>query len=319
MTWSVLLPVPDPEEPEPELLDVPVEGGHVRSIVHWQREPSPAVVLLHGLTGSGQSTWVRSITHKLLDQGYHVVRYNARGSDGTERLAEGIAHFGLIEDVDQVLRALNADRRVEGLYVVGFSMGGNKILKLAGSWGAEVPVDLRGIVAVGPATDTPVLGRRIDEERGLRIYRRSFLKDLRRMWQMNHEEFENEVDPEVWKGIRSMRELDDKIVAEAWGFESAEDYYWNVSANRSVAGLQVPTLVLASQDDFLVPIESLDPLKQIPWIRFEETARGGHCAYRARRRVQGVFGQDPDRRWAENRAIEWIRWIEGEGDGRVPA
>ncbi|MEO0478204.1 MAG: alpha/beta fold hydrolase [Planctomycetota bacterium] len=304
MTWTILWPKPEPGPPSAEPYEVPVQGGKLRGWAHWHESKRPVAVLLHGLTGSAQSTWVRRAAQRYLDAGFHVIRHNARGSDGTARMARPLNHFGLTDDVEALLRQVDADPRTHGIHVCAYSMGANQVLKVAGGWGGEVPIDLRSIVAVGPAVDTPLLARRIDELKGLRIYLRNFLKDLRKMQLEQSDEFGLSFTKEELDACKTMRSFDDLVTAPEWRYANADDYYEEASAFHSVQDLRVPTLVLASEDDFLVPFESLDPLRRVPAIRFLDTTHGGHCAFVNRR---GKTIGDPDRYWADHRALEFSR------------
>jgi len=111
------------------------------------------IVVLHGLEGSSDSNYARGIAQKGLARGMNVIRMNQRNCGGTEELAPTLYHSGLSSDVAAVTRMLVDRDRISDLALVGFSMGGNIMLKLAGEWGSGAPKELRAVAAVCPAMD----------------------------------------------------------------------------------------------------------------------------------------------------------------------
>src|SRR5581483_8302307 len=139
---------------EEQLFEVE-DGARVLCHCHWQRDRQSALTILivHGLEGSSESSYVRGTTHKAFSAGMNVVRMNVRNCGGTEHLAPSLYHSGLSADIDAVTRALISEHKLRRLALIGFSMGGNQVLKLAGEWGTEGPSELRAVVAVSPAID----------------------------------------------------------------------------------------------------------------------------------------------------------------------
>src|SRR5690242_16080787 len=122
---------------------------------HWQQPRRLALTLLivHGLEGSSESQYVLGSTAKALAAGMNVVRMNMRNCGGTEALGPTLYHSGLSADVGFIARALLAEENLPRLALLGFSMGGNLVLKLAGEWGREAPPQLRAVCAISPAVD----------------------------------------------------------------------------------------------------------------------------------------------------------------------
>ena len=122
---------------------------------HWQPERTGrmTVIILHGLEGSSLSQYVIGTGSKAWEAGMNVVRMNMRNCGGTEQLAPTLYHSGLSGDIGAVARTLIEQDCLQHLALVGYSMGGNLVLKLAGEWGIAAPTQLRAVAAVSPSTD----------------------------------------------------------------------------------------------------------------------------------------------------------------------
>src|SRR5690242_18925567 len=140
--------------PEERLFQVE-EGVQVRCLCHWlQAAPRRMTVLMvHGLEGSSESAYMLGCTQKALAAGMNVVRMNVRNCGGTEALSPTLYHSGLSADIGAVARTLIAERWLERFALVGFSMGGNLVLKLAGEWGREAPPQLKAVATVCPSIE----------------------------------------------------------------------------------------------------------------------------------------------------------------------
>src|SRR5581483_9510807 len=140
---------------------------------------SLTVVIVHGLEGSSESAYVIGTANKAWDAGMNVVRMNIRNCGGTERLCPTLYHSGLSADVGEVARTVIATEHLESIALVGFSMGGNQVLKLAGEWGADAPPQLRAVAAVSPGVDLGASADAIHRWTN-RIYEWNFLWNLKR-------------------------------------------------------------------------------------------------------------------------------------------
>src|SRR5205807_1385928 len=122
---------------------------------HWQpdRTKRLTVIILHGLEGSSLSQYVIGTGSKAWAAGMNVVRMNMRNCGGTETLAPTLYHSGLSSDIGSVLRTLLEQKHLQRVGAVGYSMGGNLVLKMAGDWGKDAPRELKAVVGVSPAAD----------------------------------------------------------------------------------------------------------------------------------------------------------------------
>jgi len=302
--------------PTPELIEVsPAAGSQIASRVlclcHWQpaevRAQRPAVILVHGLEGSADSQYVVGNANKLWRAGASIIRMNMRncGGRGYEmaQCTPTLYHSGLSGDVGAVLRFFLERERLQSIALVGYSMGGNLVLKLAGEFGTDAPRELRSVVGVSPAIDldssAAALHRPIN-----RLYERRFLRALLRRFRHKVRLFPRAYDPNRATGIGSLRDFDERITALYSGFASAEDYYHRAAAARVVDRIAVPTLIVHAVDDPFVVLtpETVAAIRANPYITFLQSAHGGHCAFLAAPdRAQGDDGY-----WAESTLLRFV-------------
>jgi predicted alpha/beta-fold hydrolase len=288
-------------EPEEQLFQVE-EGVQVLCHCHWQPDPErhATVIIVHGLEGSSLSQYVIGTGSKAWKAGMNVIRMNMRNCGNTEQLTPTLYHSGLSSDVGAVARTLIEQKSLPQIAVVGYSMGGNLVLKMAGDWSSNAPAALKAVAAVSPAAD---LGPSADamHEPANWIYEWKFLLSLMRRYKRKAALF-----PEIYKKVarfpRSIREFDDVITAQYCGFAGAEDYYTRAAAARVVDRIQVPTLIIHSQDDPFIRLlpETRAKILANPQITLLETCHGGHCAFLA-------APNGNDGRWAELQIISFFR------------
>ena len=304
--------VPAPEE---RLIEV-APGVQVLCHCHWQADRTHAltIVIVHGLEGSSESQYMLGVTEKALAAGMNVVRYNQRNCGGTDALAPVLYHSGLSSDVAAVAREFIARDGISRLALVGFSMGGNLVLKLAGEWGAQAPPQFRAVAACCPAIDLATSSDTLHEFSN-RLYEKYFLWALHRRMIQKARLFPGHFDVERLRGIRSLREFDDKVTAYYCGFTGVADYYDRASAAHVVDKIAAPALILhAANDPFIrITAETRRKISSNPHITFVETEDGGHCAFvgsPARLPTgagNGSDGRYDDGYWAEREIVNFLR------------
>ena len=291
------------------------DGSRVLARCNWQpeRREAPAVLLLHGMTGSASSSYAVSTARKLFERGFSVVRLNARNCGGTEALAATLYHATLVEDPLHVLRELTVDPGVERLYLVGFSMGGNLTLLLASTRGDELPAELGAIAAVSPPIDLAACSRRAGSTRFNRRLTRRFMGDFERMFLRREELFPGRLDLEAFDRDMSMWDFDATFTAPLAGYSGVEEYYAAGSVAGRLGSIRLPGLILHAEDDPLIGPEPFREPELVEHDRLRSvlTRAGGHVGFLARDRSSGPRGRDEDRRWAENRVVDFLCHQEG--------
>ncbi len=274
---------------------------------HWQpselRSAAPTAIILHGLEGSSGSQYVLGNANKLWQAGCNAIRMNMRNCGGTERLSPTLYHSGLSGDVGAVLRFFAARDRLSSISLIGYSMGGNLVLKLAGELGSDPPGQLRSVIGVSPAMDLGPSAAALHLPKN-RLYERRFLRAMIKRFRRKVTIFPQAFDPARADDIRSLREFDDRITAFYSGFTGADDYYHRAAAARVLDRIAVPTLILHALDDPFVHLTS-DTRAKIrgnPHITLIEPEHGGHCAFLARpERASGYDGY-----WAEHTLLRFL-------------
>jgi uncharacterized protein len=295
-----------------EVVEVdPADGSRVLCHCHWQPEAVRAscltVVLLHGLEGSSDSRYIRGIALRAWTAGMNVVRMNMRNCCGTEELTPGLYHSGRSADVGAVVEHFTHRFGLERVALLGYSMGGNLVLKLAGEWGARSP--LCAVATVCPVIDLAPSADALHEPAN-RAYEFHFLRGLMRRIRRKAELFPGTYSLDGLGPIRSIREFDDKIVAPHSGFRDADDYYDRAASARVIDRITVPTLVILAKDDPFIRLlpDTRERLMKNHNIRFVETERGGHCAFLSRERGDEIH-------WAEATAVRFLEAATSKSSG----
>lgn len=306
------LPRKHPTLPAPEAQVIEVEAAtreraasHVLCHCHWQpeavRSERTTLVLLHGLEGSSSSQYVVGNAARAWQAGLNIVRMNMRNCGGTEKLSPTLYHSGYSGDVARVMEFFVAQHGCASFALVGYSMGGNLVLKLAGELRKRTPAYLKAVVGVSPAMDLAASADAL-HERWNRVYEWKFLRGLLKRFARKVELF-----PEIYnlasaRGIRTLRQFDHQITAAYSGFTGADDYYARSASAQFASSLAVPTLILHAIDDPFVRM--LPPTRAAllanPNVTLIETAHGGHCAFLEPRTLAD------DGYWAEKMLLGFI-------------
>jgi len=280
---KAVLPIPEDELIVVDPGDEGMPPSRVLCHTHWQPEAGrDTVLLLHGLEGSSDSQYVRGNAARFYAAGWNVVRMNMRNCGGTEHECPTLYHSGLSGDVLAVLRHYQQTRGAERWSMVGYSMGGNLVLKLAGELAQEAAPLLCAVAGVSPVVDLAPSSDALHEPAN-RIYEWKFLRGLVQRYAYKCTLFPQIFDPSRSRGVRSLREFDDRVMSPYCGFTGAVDYYHRAASARVVDRIAVPTLVLHALDDPFIRMlpETRATLLANPNVHLIETEHGGHCAFLA--------------------------------------
>jgi predicted alpha/beta-fold hydrolase len=299
---------------EPRLVEVE-PGTRVLVKCSWQAERSsaPTLLLIHGLEGSSESLYIRGTAHKAFREGFNVVRMNMRNCGGTEHLTPTFYHSGMTGDIRHVIVDELAGREgLREIFVAGFSMSGNMVLRLAGECGPQAPPSLAGVVAVSPPVDLGGCAGAL-ERRENALYLWSFMRSLRRTVRKKQRAQPALYDARNLRSVRTLRQFDERYTAPHGGFRDAADYYERTSSLPLIHRIRVPTLILHAEDDPFVPAAPLrhPSLADNPNVLLVVTPHGGHVAF-----VSDARGSE-DRYWAENRVVEFCRTLSQGGATRA--
>ncbi len=241
------------------------------------RPSAPLVILLHGLTGSIQSKYIRGLMRRLQQQGIRSVLMHFRGASGEpNRLPRGY-HSGETTDIDFVAHLLHSREPNTPMAAVGFSLGGNVLLKWLGEQGNSVPV--RTAVAISVPFDLRLCAAAIRQGFS-RIYQDRLLRLMRASVEQKFQRIEPPFDLPDLGQLRDFFDYDAAITAPLHGFASVDEYYDRCSSRHYLKDIQIPTLIVHAIDDpFMAPSVVPGEHELSEQVTLELSATGGHVGF----------------------------------------
>jgi len=260
---QTLWPVLFNRRPQPELRRERIElpDGDFIDLDWCGGDSGPLLLILHGLEGSSRSHYARSLLQAAAAQGWRAVVMHFRGCSGSpNRLVRGY-HSGETSDLDYVINLLKSRKPGYPVFAVGYSLGGNVLLKWLGERGAAAPVTAACSVSVPFDLATSALRL----EQGLsRFYQAWLVKELKLSVRRKAARMSLPVDLGPVLRARTFREFDDAYTAPIHGFTDADDYYRRSSSLNYLINIGIPTLLLQAADD--------------PFYRADAIPNAGHCS-----------------------------------------
>ena len=282
--------------------EVPLDDGD-RLVYHddcptgWN-QGDPVALLLHGLAGSHESPYMCRIASQLYQRNVRAIRLNWRGCGTGMPWARNPYHSGRSEDLQAAIRQVGSQCPDSPITVIGFSMGGNVVLKLLGEAGlsGSSPGIARAI-SVSPPIDLSTTIEHIST--GLAsVYDSYFAKTCVRSIRLRQQVCPDAIVPKNWfaRPPRNMREFDESFTAPICGFASAQDYYARSSAKQFLPSICIPTLIIAAQDDPVVPFDPFGSAVLSPSTRLLAPRYGGHIGF--------VTHKGPG--WLDQQILNWM-------------
>jgi hypothetical protein len=249
------------------------------------------VLLLHGLSGSSQSPYIRGMQFALAARGWRSAAMNFRGCSGEPNLTARGYHSGETGDIEHVYQTLRERDPITPLAAVGYSLGGNALLKWLGERGHDL--DLQVAVAVSAPLRLELCADHLDQGFS-RVYRDRLLQELKQyiFWKQDHLRalgLHGEADKLQALGdlahVRSFWDYDDRVVARLYGFRDARDYYRQCSARPYLKAIQIPTLLIQAHNDPFMPPSVLPEWDELsPFVQVDTVEGGGHVGFVSGRR-----------------------------------
>ncbi|BBM86690.1 YheT family hydrolase [Candidatus Uabimicrobium amorphum] len=252
------------------------------------------ILLVHGFEGSSVSKYMLRMAKKSLQRKYNVHRMNLRSCGDSMRLCALPYHAGLWSDVLKVAQDVQVGKR---LFIIGYSLGGNITLKMAGE--KKLPESVAAIASVcAPLDLQKTLDRLIERP----LYHKKFLgyicKNYERKRRIHPHTF-----PRLDAAPRSLVDFDEKVICRIYGFKGSQDYYTQSSCKDVLSEIEVPTLAIYAKDDPIIPCENYDDLlQQSENIEILAPSHGGHVAFIG----DGKVAEDSDRFWADERIFSFF-------------
>jgi uncharacterized protein len=300
--WARTRPFPELPAPDARLVAVSSDS-QVLAHCYWQagRAGRPTLMALHGLEGSSDAHYMRGLAAKAWRRGWNAVLLNQRNCGDTEHLTPGLYHSGLTADPKAVIRALVSADRIGPVGIVGYSLGGNLAVKLAGELAGDPGLPVAAVVAVSPTIDLELCVRAIERRSNI-VYQWNFVRSLKTRMRRKVALWPGAFDLAPLDRIRTIREFDEVYTAPHHGFQGASDYYFRASALRVAGRIMMPALILSASDDPFVPASQFrEPaVRDNPHVTVRVERHGGHCGF-----VSEPAAGD-DGYWAETTAVAFL-------------
>lgn len=250
------------------------------------------LIICHGLEGNSSKAYVKGMAKYFYENGWSVLAWNYRGCSNEVNRKLRFYHSGATDDLETVIKHTRNNYSFSKIYLLGFSLGGNLILKYLGERGAAVPKNI--LKAVGFSVPTDLYASCLKISSGFNhVYSRRFLNQLKGKVKKKSGYFPDDFDLNSLKKIRTLIDFDHSFTAPIHDFDSALHYYSHCSAQRYLAGIKIPTIIVNAQNDpFLAP--SCYPekvLKKHSFVELVNPSKGGHCGFADRSFVNGYWSE----------------------------
>lgn len=290
-TQTVIASFSKTKDPDSERIEIPTPDNDFLELeVVDLKNHKPVVALFHGLEGSSERHYIQNLMSDLKKAGYSSVALNFRGCGKKLNLQRRMYHSGETEDYKTLFSWIRNTFTDSEIYAVGFSLGGNALVKSLGELGADHPISKA--VAVSPPYDLKGGSLRMNDGFN-KIYQKRFLNTLAEKTLLKRKQFP---DFPQFNG-NSVYDFDDQVTAIVHGFNGADDYYEQCSSKHFYKYVQKPLLVIHSKADSLCPLEfaPFEDLETNKNIRTLFTESGGHVGFISQKRG-----------WLNRTIIKWL-------------
>lgn len=261
-----------------------------------EKKSTHLVILLHGLEGNAQRSYIKGQGKILMDNGYDIAAMNHRGCSGEDNRLYLSYNSGRTDDLAEFIAHIIDTYTYDKISIVGYSLGGNVLLKYLGERDT-LPTQVKSGIAIStPLHLRGALEQLIKWENF--VYSKTFINDLRRKYKRKMPNFPEAMNAEELKKIGSLLDFDNLYTAKAHGFKDAFDYYEKSSSIHVLQNIKVPVLILnAENDSFLCP-ESypFELVKKLDQVFLEVPRHGGHVGFHINNNIY----------YSEQRVLEFL-------------
>lgn len=268
--------------------------------VDWFKQGSNKLTIIcHGLEGSASRPYIKGMAKTFGNNGFDILAINYRGCSGEMNRLKRFYHSGATEDIKLVVDHSVNEGRYENIVMIGFSMGGNLVLKYLGETGSDLPKEISKAIVFSVPLLLEKSSLKLEKPYNY-FYKKRFLKHLREKVYLKDAVFPDFYPVEELKTITTLFEFDELITAPIHGFKSASDYYTRSSSMFYLEEIQIPVKVVNSYNDTFIAKECFEVshLNKKRNITFSFQEKGGHCGFAS-------FGQD-GLYWSELLALKYL-------------
>ncbi|MDE2259048.1 MAG: hydrolase [Betaproteobacteria bacterium] len=276
--------------PDDDFIDVDILEG---------ASTAPTLVIFHGLEGSTNSRYVRTLAHSAHQAGWRVVAPNFRGCSGIINRLPRTYHAGDSAEIHWILSHTRSIYAGAPLHAIGVSLGGNMLLKWLGEQRDQACTLLTKAAAVAAPLDLQAVGDHLAQGFN-RLYTRHFLATLKQKARDKFNQYPGLFNLAATLKARTLREFDNHFIAPLHGFANVDDYWKRCSSKPWLNQIRVPTLLLSAWDDPFLPDGVLPEQQQCsPDVTRDFQARGGHVGF--------VSGRFPGQiHWMPQRVMQFF-------------
>lgn len=255
------------------------------------------IIVLHGLEGNAQRPYMVGVAKLFNKNDVDAVCVNFRGCSGEDNLKYRSYHSGATDDLIEIINHITTTKKYSEIYLKGFSLGGNVILKYLGE-GNKIPPEIRAAVAVSVPCYLKGSAKELHTFKNV-LYHDRFKKHLVNRLKLKQKTFSNLISLETINTIKTLTDFDDVYTSKAHGFKDAQEYYKKSSSLQFLHNIKIPTLIInALNDSFLSPeCYPIKEAKQNPYLHLEMPNHGGHVGFVDKKNIY----------YNERRAFEFIK------------
>ncbi len=273
---------------------------------YWYNKPKynsniPIVILFHGLAGSFKSPYIQGTMKKLAENGFASVLMHFRGCSGVENRLPRSYHSGESGDALEWINHVSSNFPNSKIFTIGYSLGGNMMLKLLGELGENSPIT--AAVSVSAPLQLDICANKMDKGFS-KFYQHILLKDLNASLEKKYDTFDMDshisLKKSEIKDLKTFWDFDGAYTAPIHGFKSAQDYYTKCSSKQFLKDIKTPTLIIHSSDDPFMTTEILPNENEVSkYITLEVSQHGGHVGF-----IEGTFFKPEF--WLEKRVVNYF-------------
>lgn len=255
------------------------------------------ILLCHGLEGDSSSSYIQEFSMGFSNEGFDVIAMNYRGCSGEINKQARLYHSGSTDDVNLVLQSYY--NNYQSVLIIGFSLGGNLVLKLLGEKTYDIPSNLKAAVAISTPTDLESCSIKIIQKENW-IYEKRFMRSLTYKLKQKAKQFPGLIDLKKLTNIKNLFQFDNEYTAPLHGFDDAHDYYTQCSSKQFLPSINIPTLIISAIDDPFLSEMALpyDEASENDNLFFYPCKYGGHV---------GFYNGRKQKSWMEIKSLEFIR------------
>ncbi len=263
----------------------------------WLTQQSKKLIIIsHGLEGNTQRGYIKGMAKAFFTNGFDALAWNYRGCSEDMNKQLRFYHSGATDDLDRVIQHAINKKQYDSIYLIGFSLGGNLILKYLGERTPNSIIKKSIVFSVPLNLHSSCL--QLSKSFNW-IYSNRFLKSLKIKIVQKSKVMQG-LNTNGIEKISSLIEFDDHFTAPMHGYRDAIDYYEKCSSLYFLKNISIPTHIVNAQNDPFLS-EDCYPVNQArdhSFLTFESPENGGHVGF-AQFNKNGLY-------WSEERALRFI-------------